>query len=348
MANFLQIPIPDAARRCSLTLKESTLDNIEVRARCPFCDDASYHLYLNTELDLFYCQHCGAGGNSITLYARLRGVDNKTAYRELTQGNLWLLPARKTPPVEKQAAPLAARHDVYYDLLSLLSLSEPHRANLRERGLPDARIDENRYRSMPSSYAERRRIAALLAREHDLNGIPGFYTRDGAWTFAGQEGFLIPYCDKDGLIQGMQLRLDRCKKDGKYRWFSGRDFENGTGARSWVHVAGDTSCASAVVTEGGLKGDVASYFSDEALFVCVPGVKSISHLGETLTALGVRKVFGAYDMDLYRNPEVRKDLERMRQLVLNLGIAYEPYRWNPQFKGVDDYLFARDKLLKAV
>ena len=38
----------------------------------------------------------------------------------------------------------------------------------------------------------------------------------------------------------------------------------------------------ACVTEGGLKGDVASYFLGDALFVCVPGVNSLRYLPETL------------------------------------------------------------------
>ena len=83
MDGYTRIPILEAAALCGLQMKPSTLDDIEVQARCPFCDDKSHHLYLNTEEDLCYCQRCGTGGNSITLYTKITGVDNKTAYRQL-------------------------------------------------------------------------------------------------------------------------------------------------------------------------------------------------------------------------------------------------------------------------
>lgn len=81
MDGYIRIPILEAAALCGLQMKPSTLDDIEVQARCPFCDDKSHHLYLNTEEDLCYCHRCGTGGNRVTLYAKITGVDNKTAYR---------------------------------------------------------------------------------------------------------------------------------------------------------------------------------------------------------------------------------------------------------------------------
>ena len=59
-----------------------------------------------------------------------------------------------------------------------------------------------------------------MADFHDLVGIPGFYVDDGGyWNIAGYSGLLVPYCDKSGLIQGMQIRLDdENKPDRKYRW----------------------------------------------------------------------------------------------------------------------------------
>ena len=57
MDGYIRIPILEAAALCGLQMKPSTLDDIEVQARCPFCDDKSHHLYLNTEEDLCYCQN---------------------------------------------------------------------------------------------------------------------------------------------------------------------------------------------------------------------------------------------------------------------------------------------------
>ena len=71
-----KIPIVDTARQCGLVLDSRTLRRSEVEASCPFCGDhgrGKYHLSLNTATDLFRCNLCGAKGNSITLYARLKG-----------------------------------------------------------------------------------------------------------------------------------------------------------------------------------------------------------------------------------------------------------------------------------
>ena len=172
MDGYISIPHLEAATLCGLQMKPSTLDDIEVQARCPFCDDKSHHLYLNTEEGLCYCHRCGTGGNSITLYAKITGVDNKTAYRQLVDK---VATVRATPPPAQKAklAPLALRHDVYYDLLDLLTLSDFHQKQLLKRGLSPERIKENRYRSMPASYSARKRIAAKLSASYPLKGVPG-------------------------------------------------------------------------------------------------------------------------------------------------------------------------------
>ena len=344
MDGYTRIPILEAAALCGLQIKPSTLDDIEVQARCPFCDDKSYHLYLNTEEDLCYCQRCGTGGNSITLYARVNGVDNKTAYRHLldkVEGIAQAHPSTKPAP---KLAPLALRHDVYYDLLDLLSLSDFHQKQLLKRGLSLERIRENRYRSMPASHSARKRIAAKLSASYPLEGIPGFYLRDGAWTFAGSGGYLIPIYNKDGYIQGMQIRSDRAEGGMKYRWFSSnpaKGFTLGTKAQTWVHVTGDSHSKVACVTEGGLKGDVASYFLNDALFICVPGVNSLRFLGETLNSLPLKKVVGAYDMDKLENPQVRDAFSQVEKVARKNGLLFEPLEWDARFKGIDDFLYAR-------
>ena len=82
---------------------------------------------------------------------------------------------------------------------------------------------------------------------------PGFYTRYGQWTLAGPNGFLIPVRDKDGLIQGLKIRLDEADAPNrKYRWLSsrGRSMQNGTRSYSWIHVTGDRTRKRAFLTEG--------------------------------------------------------------------------------------------------
>lgn len=351
---FQKIPIVDAARRCGLVLDSRTLGRDEVEASCPFCGDhgsGKYHLSLNTGTDQYRCNLCGTSGNSVTLYARLNHVGNKQAYRDLTGGSkVYLLPSQPVPKIqERQPKPLLERHRVYSEMLSFLTLSERHRENLLERGMSEERITQNEYRSMPETWAARRLLAKLVGMGHELLGIPGFYTRDDVWTIAGPNGFLIPVRDKDGLIQGLKIRLDdEAQPDRKYRWLSSRSkkLPNGTRSYSWIHVTGDTTRKRAFLTEGPLKGDVASFLADDALFICTGGVNATKGLRETIQALGVTEVVEAMDTDQMTNPQVRNGVLAMRREVQGIrGIKYSKYTWNPAYKGVDDYFLSRVQVI---
>ena len=120
----------------------------------------------------------------------------------------------------------------------------------------------------------------------------------GEWTLSGPNGFLIPVRNKDGLIQGLKIRLDDADAPNrKYRWLSSRGLPNGTRSYSWVHVTGDRSRKRAFLTEGPLKGDVASFLARDELFLCIGGVNALHGLTDTIRALGVREVVEAMDMD---------------------------------------------------
>lgn len=339
----------EAARRCEFVLNPRTLRRSEVEAACPFCGDhgpGKYHLSLNTDTDQYRCNLCGAKGNSVSLYARINGVSNKEAYLELAKAcKVYPMPQQPTPQKqERQPLPLEQRHRMYGDMLEHLTLLPKHRDNLLERGLSEERIAQNQYRSMPETERGRRLLADLLrAHGHDLNGLPGFRTYYGTWTMSGPNGFLIPVRDKDGLIQGLKIRLDdEDKPERKYRWLSSRGMPNGTRSYSWVHVTGNTASRKAFLTEGPLKGDVASFLAQDALFVCIGGVNALGGLTDTLRSLGVREVVEAMDMDQNTNQQVRRAIQTMRREVQKLpGIRYSKYSWNPVYKGVDDFFLSR-------
>ena len=348
MAGYIQIPIISTAQKCGIQLNPRTLGRVEVQGYCPFCSGTKNHLFLNTESDQWYCQKCGAGGNSVTLYAKIFGVDNKTAFERLRQDKVVWFTSKKSKPKRTPnaaLAPLGIRHDVYYDMLSMMTLSEGHRKNLLRRGLSDERIVANMYRSIPTDWRVRREIARTLAGTYPLEGVPGFFTRDGGWSLWGRPGILIPYLTPDGYIQGLQIRLDDTA-DGKYRWLASNPdygYENGTAASSWVHVTGDVTRDTACITEGGLKGDVASFLRNDALFVCVPGAGNIEFLVDTLSALpNVKRLVGCYDRDQMQNENVSIAVEKMEhELRTRLGIRYEPFAWDQKYNGIDDYLLAR-------
>lgn len=340
----------DAARRCGLVLNPRTLRRLEVEAACPFCGDhgpGKYHLSLNTKKDQYRCNLCGAHGNSVTLYAKLHSVSNKDAYAALRQ-TVKVYPMPQQPKAqnteERQPLPLLERHAAYTDMLEHLDLVDRHMDNLLDRGLSPERIQRNQYRSMPETEQGRRLLAALLRScGHELLGLPGFRTYYGTWTLSGPVGLLIPVRNKYGLIQGLKIRLDEeDDPDGKYRWLSSRDMRNGTRSYSWVHITGNIHSKRAFLTEGPLKGDVASFLRNDALFVCIGGVSSIGRLPDALRSLGATDIVEAMDMDQMVKPEVRNAIRTMRQEVRRIpGIRYSKYTWDPTYKGVDDYFLSR-------
>ncbi len=255
------------------------------------------------------------------------------------------LPQAPTPQMkERQPVSLEQRHAAYTDMLEHLTLLDRHGDNLLERGLSEDRIRENGYRSMPETERGRRLLADLLrSHGHDLHGVPGFRTYYGEWTLSGPNGFLIPVRNKDGLIQGLKIRLDEADRPNrKYRWLSSRSLPNGTRSYSWVHVTGDRTRKRAFLTEGPLKGDVASFLAKDALFICIGGVNALHGLTDTIRELGVHEVVEAMDMDQMTNSNVRNAILAMRKEVQKIpGIRYAKYTWNPAYKGVDDYLLSR-------
>lgn len=301
---------------------------------------------LNTLTDQYRCNLCGARGNSVSLFARVKGVSNKEAYLELRDaGKVYPMPVQPTPQTqERQPLALEVRHQIYSEMLEYLTLLPKHRENLLERGLSEARIEQNQYRSMPETDWGRRLLASLLrAGGHDLLGLPGFRTYYGEWTLSGPKGFLIPVRDKDGLIQGLKIRLDQEENPArKYRWLSSRSLPNGTRSYSWVHITGNTRSKRAFLTEGPLKGDVASFLANDALFVCIGGVNALGGLTDALRSLGVQEVVEAMDMDQKTNQQVRGAILTIRREVQKIrSIRYSKYTWNPAYKGVDDYFLSR-------
>ena len=335
---FITFPILQTARKSGLMIDDPSS---QVHINCPFCGDTKRRLYLYSNTEQYHCFHCGAHGNAVSLYARRTGLSYANAYHELAADEMlhFPLPAVQKPQ-EQEPAPIGQRDAVYRAMLELLPLSEPHHQNLLDRGLPERMIAANGYRSLENGKELRDKIAAQLSSHYDLNGVPGFYFRDGAWRLCSYSGLLIPIRDATGKIQGIQIRRENTARM-KYVWLSSAGKSYGTAARSWIHVTGDCTQHTAVITEGTLKGDVASALSGNALFVCVPGVSAIKYLPDTLQSLHLTSVQEAFDMDKLRNPQVVAARKRLRQVVADCGLPCKTLIWSETYNGIDDYLAAK-------
>ncbi len=346
--------ILEVAGKCGIKLYSNRGSKVEFKARCPFCGDSSYHLGINRQKERFNCFRCGERGNSVSLYAKVYGVSNKEAFKRLKENGDFqpkyiFVPKTQT---ETPMRSLADRHDVYYDFLNLLRLNRFHREGLEKRGLCVKDMFQFMYRSVPTDGVFRREVLEKLAKKHNLIGIPGFYIDECGRVqmyLNKYGGMFVPICDSQGYIQGLQIRLDipENSKEDKFRWFSSRYFPFGAGAKPWVHVVGDTTAKEAVLTEGAMKADVTSVLSDGKLFIAIPGVNAVEYLPEIVRSLGVEKIYEMMDMDKRWNPNVRRAIIKLHDMLDNIGVEYEECLWNPNYKGIDDYSYAKARYMRS-
>lgn len=353
---YEEFDIIEVAKMCCIRFHHIQRNNVEFKALCPFCDDTKYHMGLNRQKGMFHCFRCKESGNSVSLYAKLNGISNKEAYAILKNSYTKLKPKENLyicSDTETKMRSLADRHDVYYDFLSMLKLSSSHRENLQNRGLSFKYIHRFMYKSMPTDDVFRREVLENLSKKHNLIGIPGFYRdNNGDYQMYIKKcgGIFIPICDKEGYIQGLQMRLDISQEtnEKKFRWFSSNHFHDGTGAKPWIHVVGDTNSHVACLTEGAMKADITSVLSDGQLFIAVPGVNAINQLTEVIKDMRIRKVYEAFDMDKRSKPEVKDALITLRNTLNNIGVECVGCEWNPEYKGIDDYFYAKTNYYQSM
>lgn len=130
---------------------------------------------------------------------------------------------------------------VYRELLSQLVLEEGDRMELIQhdgwsdelmrsifsaypfRSLPPS--DWDRYKKEGTRYQQfrylqnktRKKLILDLQEkfgENGLSGVPGFYTKkDGTWTMAGMDGYLIPQYNAEGKIYRLRIRTSQAARD---------------------------------------------------------------------------------------------------------------------------------------
>lgn len=80
--------------------------------------------------------------------------------------------------------------------------------------------------------------------------------------------------------------------------------------------------------------------------LAVPGVNALTKLEEALSQLqqaGLREVKTAFDMDYCTNWYVQKGYEELLRLLARMGFRYGTYVWDPRYKGLDDFVWAKLK-----
>jgi hypothetical protein len=265
------------------------------------------------------------------------------------------MPARPAAPVIKpgpSSSPLAdrvTRDLVYQAFLRALPLLPDHRQNLQARGLEELSITRARFKSTPTE-EEAARIAAGIAEDCDLAGVPGFYKDRSGWRLVKiPSGFLIPVLDRQGLIQSLQIRCDYLKhpKDARYKWLSSRGYPLGTSSGAPVHVQNPERIASTgrcIITEGALKSLIASrYLSpSEGGLIALAGVGTFNErFGAQISSVwpGLHTAVVAFDNDWREKREVKAQLHRLARSLKAASLHVEIRTWEHE-KGIDDYLVA--------
>ena len=296
----------------------------QVYVDCPICGDRRGKMNLNTEKDLWRCNYCGEGGGMLSLYAKVYGVSNSDAYREICDALAvngfspdYTVP-EKTAPTEAEQSDAASVQEVHQTLsmlLSMLTLIPAHRKHLRSvRGLSDDEITRFGFKSTPPPFLCRSLTNRLVKAGCRVQGVPGFYVDDnGCWTVKFHQrtsGIIIPIFGVDGLIHGAQIRLDHPLKDKddppektgvKYLTLSSTGKRMGTTSGSPIHFVGDPCSRVVYVTEGCLKADVAHALMHRT-FVATLGANNTAKLDELFAFLhrnGTEEIIEAEDMDKY-------------------------------------------------
>ena len=363
----IQFDILEIARAIGLKEVAIAKGGKKIIFRCPFCGDSDNdnhgHFYIEPGPDYYKCYKCGHKGRyAVNLYASIRGINSKSAYRELVDN----LRAGYNPQIqynpkkvihivpEEPIATIELRHTVYQDMLGLLNLSPSHLSNLQKRGLPDQFIVQAGYKSYPENVKLRWAICEKLSQKYNLSGIPGFYLNKASkWDITiYPSGILIPVRDEEKRIQGMQIRylpFIKEKHKDKYRWLSSVGKEKGTGATTWIHfvIPEGKSIKKIWLTEGPLKADAASLFLNEP-FAAVPGTSALGNVVKRLKSMGVDEVVLAFDADQLTNIYVKKAMDELEGDLKKNNLPFEPATWptvmvdgKPEPRGIDDACLCR-------
>lgn len=152
----------------------------EFFAICPFCGYRSKTITANMKLNYtknsYHCFDCGKSGYAIGLYATLRNIDNKTAFKELLEKEAFSCDKSEFVfDTNNKLADLNYRDTVYREFLDKIRLKPEHRNKLESLGLTKSYIEDYKFKSIPSEKFASLLISHNLSKKFDLAGIPRFF-----------------------------------------------------------------------------------------------------------------------------------------------------------------------------
>lgn len=212
----------------------------EFFAICPFCGYRSKTIKANMKLNYiknsYHCFDCGKSGYAIGLYATLRNLDNKSAFKELLEKEAFSCDKSEFVfDTNNKIADLNYRDTVYRSLLNTINLKNDHKKKLEDLGLTESYIEDYNFKSIPTKKFASRIISYNLSKNFDLAGIPGFFQNEEfKWDFTPLNGIFIPVYSSTNKIKGLSILLDKTYNGTNNIWFSSNNKINGTPAENWL------------------------------------------------------------------------------------------------------------------
>ncbi|MGL4913023.1 MAG: CHC2 zinc finger domain-containing protein [Romboutsia sp.] len=351
------------AEMCNVQYRNVPTGNGRFEGYCPFCGESTRRtLSLTVEhgtfKNVFKCHKCGEHGTAIQMYASLKGLSNKEAFRELiSEGNITdnvriqkMVEKSKELVDNDEPKDINKVDKVYRALLSILRLNKDDYLNLRGRGLSDEFIKSKGYKSLPRYNDTFNICNKLIKMGLDLEDVPGFYKYKSNWSLVAIEGYLIPIRNIEGKIYSMQIRLNNPKTKLRYIYFSSADKTNGSKAIVGPNISMGESIKEIYITEGPLKGDISSFLTGKT-FISVPGVNSgINKLLNIVKELNPLRTIVAFDMDFMSNEHVNNAYNKLILSLNEIKVYPEIRLWSEELeyrneitnelkktKGIDDY-----------
>lgn len=222
-----------------LNIKKTNIRGTYIYAICPFCQSSKEkngYLKINTISNVYMCRKCEERGSSIDLYAKLKYISTKEAFKRLLKETPILdnMPYTFNNPIKNEYY----RDIVYRKFLQMQELKETHYNTLRKMNFRDDYVIENQFKSIENDPIKKKYICAKLQKEGlKLDGIPGFMQdTDFKWTYKSHEGIFIPVM-MENKIQGLRILLDnKYGLDTENIWFSSNNEYNGTKASNWAMI----------------------------------------------------------------------------------------------------------------
>ena len=171
------INISNVMNKLNLEKVHQIGNNIYVK--CPFCqnkNEKNGYMKINTINNLYICDNCESSGTSIDLYAKIKHITTKEAFKKLLKESPVL---DNIPYVYNNSLKDEYYRDIVYsNFLDLQQLSKQHREKLKNMNFTDEYILKNRFKSIENRNKKKKEICIKLQEKgFKLEGISRILSR---------------------------------------------------------------------------------------------------------------------------------------------------------------------------